>query len=827
MKRIWKVFVVVCLWTVVLAAQPAGAQSLSNGVYYETKKVDGRHFEQMSINLDKPYTTVDMLVPSPINSLKTVSALAKGATREQYHVVGAMNASFFHFNNGLPGYLLVKDGKIAHLGSVSSNRNDFMHTPAAFGVKANGEAQIAPYTLTPTIHYNGQSYAMKHYNKERSDNDSVLFTSSWAYSHTRTNQFGIEVVVSTSRSAEQNIALGERVKGKITGIRPYGQKTSAAIPTNGRGFVISVHGSEIPQFVRSMQKGEEVELSYTVDERWQDANFMLASGPLLVQNGRPNLTIDTSSDRSKQVTDRSAVGVTADGKRVMFVTVGRQNGGKGMTLPQFANYLSKLGLAQAINLDGGGSTTMVHRPVGHQYPDASSRPGRERSVHAVLAAVSTAPYGEPKYAKLEQAQQGALAVGSSVGYRASAMMDEYLNVLPQQTATATPVEVRGGVGEIRDNQFVATRAGKGSVVVEYGGVRQEVPVEVVNPTALKFSSNELTLAPGKTATLTVDFTMPSGKPVIVNNETIEMIVPAELGTWENGRFTAALTEGVGEITAKFGTVQKKLKVIITNTPQLVGSFESTNGLVFRATNATGKLTTNTKQSAYDRQGSVQLDYQFEKNGTTSAAYMDWQTGYPMQGNFEAIGVAIYGNGGNHWVRGQVKDANGKIHSIDFTEPKGLNWHGWKRVKATLPNSIAQPALLESIYVVETDGANKKNGSVRFDELILYPNATETLPRTWSSSAVTMTVPGDKVFNVRFTQPMNMATLTDAKYTYIENRDGTRYPVRLVKQDERTVGVQAVTTLPAGEYSLVITATVTNAKGKPMKDDHVLYFKVNS
>ena len=91
----------------------------------------------------------------------------------------------------------------------------------------------------------------------------------------------------------------------------------------------------------------------------------------------------------------------------------------------------------------------------------------------------------------------------------------------------------------------------------------------------------------------------------------------------------------------------------------------------------------------------------------------------------------------------------------------------------------------------------------------------------------MTVPANKVFNVRFTQPMDMAVLTDAKYTYIENREGMRYPVRLTKQDDRTVGVQATTALPAGEYSLVITAAVTNAKGKPMKDDHVLYFKVNS
>ena len=38
---------------------------------------------------------------------------------------------------------------------------------------------------------------------------------------------------------------------------------------------------------------------------------------------------------------------------------GRQSGAAGMTLPRFAEFMASLGLTSAMNLDGGGSSTMV------------------------------------------------------------------------------------------------------------------------------------------------------------------------------------------------------------------------------------------------------------------------------------------------------------------------------------------------------------------------------------------------------------------------------------------------------------------------------------
>ena len=57
---------------------------------------------------------------------------------------------------------------------------------------------------------------------------------------------------------------------------------------------------------------------------------------------------------------RTAVGATADGKLLLLVCDGRgMRGSEGFTLAELADKLLALGAVEAINLDGGGSSTMV------------------------------------------------------------------------------------------------------------------------------------------------------------------------------------------------------------------------------------------------------------------------------------------------------------------------------------------------------------------------------------------------------------------------------------------------------------------------------------
>ncbi len=140
------------------------------------------------------------------------------------HVVGAINASFFDFGTKNPSYLITRDNVIQHLGSVSTNFNDFMHTPAAFGLTADNKAKIGKYDLSLSVEHNGVTSLLTGLNRERNPSESILYTTSYAYSHTRTNATGVEVIITTSKSIDQQSKLGEKITGKVTGIRAYGQE---------------------------------------------------------------------------------------------------------------------------------------------------------------------------------------------------------------------------------------------------------------------------------------------------------------------------------------------------------------------------------------------------------------------------------------------------------------------------------------------------------------------------------------------------------------------------------------------------------------------------
>src|SRR5690554_3532465 len=123
----WKKTAISLLAAVMFLALPLGefeAGMVSQGVYHDQKSMsfEGKpqRINQLSVNLAKPYTTVDVGISNPFTSLATTSALSRLHSKEQHHVVGAINASFFTFENGLPTYLLADGNKIVNLGAVST-----------------------------------------------------------------------------------------------------------------------------------------------------------------------------------------------------------------------------------------------------------------------------------------------------------------------------------------------------------------------------------------------------------------------------------------------------------------------------------------------------------------------------------------------------------------------------------------------------------------------------------------------------------------------------------------------------------------------------------
>ncbi len=92
---------------------------------------------------------------------------------------------------------------------------------------------------------------------------------------------------------------------------------------------------------------------------WPDSNIMTA-GPMLIRDGS---LIPMRNDRTF-VTDRhnrTAIAIRPDGTVLLVTVDGRTRQSQGLSLHDFQLLLRYLGCCDALNLDGGGSTTMYVR----------------------------------------------------------------------------------------------------------------------------------------------------------------------------------------------------------------------------------------------------------------------------------------------------------------------------------------------------------------------------------------------------------------------------------------------------------------------------------
>ena len=106
---------------------------------------------------------------------------------------------------------------------------------------------------------------------------------------------------------------------------------------------------------------------------------------------------------SESLHPRTAAGVSADGRTLLLLTVDGRNAGHslGVTRPELADLMREYGAYNAINLDGGGSTTLVMAdPIAHvvNIPSDTNAdgPGVERTVGSNFA-IFAPPVKEPFY----------------------------------------------------------------------------------------------------------------------------------------------------------------------------------------------------------------------------------------------------------------------------------------------------------------------------------------------------------------------------------------------------------------------------------------------
>lgn len=700
-------------------------EKISKGVDYnytnEVKYGENQATRKLTVDLNDPYTTVDVSYPKPLNKLLRTTDQAKAYNSPGQQVAGAINGSFFWgADQGyLPMYLISYRNRLINAGIIATGDDQYVNQPIAFGVDKTGKGKIAPYNLDIHFTYQGKKIAITSTDKHRSTNNMILYTPLYPKPTTETNELGVEVVLDNVTGGT-DLNFGETVKGVVKKIRARGDKEPSAIPENG--FVLSGHG-EAEVNLRTIPVGAEIEIAATIDEPWQDASFMLTSGPELVKDGKVNVGMDLTSDKATERAPRTAIAIDKTGTKVFMVTVdGRQPGySKGMNLKQLAEHLVSLGAYQALNLDGGGSTTMAVRKPGDQQVSLYNRPSdqSERRVSTSLLAISTAPAGKVAEIGARFEKEGVYLKGTKGTVLIDYVMDQYYNPVSLGSTKLSLSSVNGTV-EANGLNFTAVKPGKDTLLLKTGTGEGngQLNLEVVDKISkIEMSEKELMLKKGETKQLTLKAFDSQNREVIYDTSLIKWGVEGSVGTiTKSGVFTAA--NGTGRITAELGGKVVSVPVSVgTSAAISVDRMETLTG--WKATSANGssvlKLTDN-KDYPFEGNAAIKLSYDFVGKAGTSAAYLNANVPKVLEGNPALITARVYGDGSRSWLRGKLRDSSGVEHTINFTPERGLKWVGWNFVTAKVPENVSGQLSLEQIYIAQPSGEKKTSGTILVDDV---------------------------------------------------------------------------------------------------------------
>lgn len=184
--------------------------------------------------------------------------------------------------------------------------------------------------------------------------------------------------------------VGQRHQVELLRVETGGQ---AAIPWDG--IVLSGHGrgaDDLWAFVQA-HRSSLVEL---VSNTTPGLSQSFSGHPVLLRDGQRQW-MDPLDGKVVQRHPRTVIGWDDQGHVWFLLVDGRQQGSRGMTLAEATDRMLSLGATNAVNLDGGGSSTMVSTcpsPSGWCLRNHPSD-GRQRNVWVALAIAPAAPEPAP------------------------------------------------------------------------------------------------------------------------------------------------------------------------------------------------------------------------------------------------------------------------------------------------------------------------------------------------------------------------------------------------------------------------------------------------
>ena len=703
----WRSRFVAILLTVllVLGSFPAFAQEISlyeesqnfpvtRGVTYEGKtlftSLGWQKIHILKVDLSSENVDINSLLPG--KGLSQREALSKMV--QENNAVAGINGDFFIMATpSAPIGAQVKDGRLV---SSPSNRKDM----AAFGLTMDKLPEILRMEFSGKVEApDGTTFDVGGINKIGNGYGKIFIY---------TPDFGAAtpVVADTASDFTFAIVRNNRIVNILDG-------KTADIPEDG--LVLAAGGDGVNFLKSRFSIGDPVKLDLNMTPDISNLKMALGGGAVLVENGAIPSGFSHDIPGSHP---RTAVGFSADKKTMFLVVVdGRQAESRGMTQKEMAELMVKLGASFALNLDGGGSSTMVVRPLGEKQPRVinSVSEGVQRLIANGIGIFSRASTGDVYGIKIVSASFN-IPKGGHRTFEVRAYDKNYNPVDIDQDSIKW--SVTNNLGAFNKNVFNALKSGYGQVTATLGSIKATQEIKVLSDgVALSVSPGKVQINNGAKKAFNVTITDKEGYKAPVEPVDIKWEVMGNIGNFSAGEFVAGQTPASGAVIAGFSGLRAGALVQVGMGEKLLEDFEKPDGKEFSSYPLTigGSFSIVTQPEPVNKgTSSGKLAYEFSVGDSTRAAYVNFGgSGLSLPAGTVKLSLMVYGQAKGHWLRGTVTDADGNDYNIDFS--KNIDWQGWKKVEAELPDG-KEPFSLKRIYLVEIDPTDSDAGAIYLDNL---------------------------------------------------------------------------------------------------------------
>lgn len=303
---------------------------------------------------------------------ENISSVAKRKSTDNLHYFAAINADFFQTKGrvGEPVSNSIVDGEIFRF--VNNGRTHF--------TAAKGWVDVANTTFSMQITDGTTSKKVSGINKALGTNDLAIYSRRYA-DKTTTGAGVCEVTIKPEGGV---LKCGET---KFTVTSSPVSTGASAIPD---GECVLAGSSSYADFVSNLKPGDELTFTANLvsgDKNLNDAFTQAGGLPVILNNG-VICGSEVDTNLLQALHPRTAIGYNEDKTKLVMLVVDGRGQSAGVNSDDLAALMQRAGCNQAMNLDGGGSSSIYIDKIGTRNKPSD---GKERAVGNGLYAVASCP----------------------------------------------------------------------------------------------------------------------------------------------------------------------------------------------------------------------------------------------------------------------------------------------------------------------------------------------------------------------------------------------------------------------------------------------------